>query len=178
MATIRGQPFGIPLTQIRVPNRGPFHSFGQLRIMDKFKPAVSNTLLLFLAGIIWECVGIMLLYLAYSWLSATSHTSVFLYWAAGILLALLIHHFGFLRIVDKNLKRILQMNDKACFFAFYPWKSYLLIVVMVAMGSLLRHSMIPKKDLAILYIGIGLALILSSVRYIRIFYREYHFRTK
>ncbi|MEJ2642458.1 MAG: hypothetical protein P8010_23130 [Desulfosarcinaceae bacterium] len=146
--------------------------------MDKFKPAVTNTFLLFLAGIVWECVGIMLLYLAYSWLSAVSNTGVFLYWAAGALLALLIHHFGFLRIVDKNLKRIRQMNDKACFFAFYPWKSYLLVVVMVAMGSLLRHSMIPKKDLAILYIGIGLALILSSVRYIRIFYREYHFRTK
>jgi hypothetical protein len=40
------------------------------------------------------------------------------------------------------------------------------------MGGLLRHSMIPKKELAILYIGIGLALILSSVRYIRVFYER------
>lgn len=149
-----------------------------MRDIDKYKPAVSTTLLLFLAGIVWECVGIMLLYLAYAWLAAASNTRIYLYWAAGILLALLIHHFGFLRIVDKNLTRILQMNDKACFFAFYPWKSYLLIVVMVTIGSLLRHSMIPKKNLAILYIGIGLALILSSVRYIRIFCREYHFRIK
>jgi hypothetical protein len=146
--------------------------------MNKYKPAVTNTFLLLLAGIIWDCVGIMLLYLAFSWLSGTSFSEGYLYWAAGILLALLIHHFGFLRIVDKNMSRILQMNDKACFFAFYPWKSYLTIVAMVTMGSLLRHSMIPRKDLAILYIGIGLALILSSVRYIRIFYREYHFRTK
>jgi hypothetical protein len=146
--------------------------------MDKYKPAVTNTLLLFLAGIVWECVGIMLLYLAYGWLSAASDTRIYLYWAAGIVLALLIHHFGFLRIVDKNLTRILQMNDKACFFAFYPWKSYLIVVVMVTMGALLRHSMIPKKDLAILYIGIGLALILSSVRYMRIFYNRIHFRTR
>jgi hypothetical protein len=64
------------------------------------------------------------------------------------------------------------MKGKSCFFAFIPWKSYLIIFIMVMMGALLRHSVIPKKDLAILYIGIGLALLLSSVRYIRIFYRE------
>jgi hypothetical protein len=140
--------------------------------MNRFKPAVTNTFLLLLAGIVWECVGIVLLYLAYTWLAAASSTRVYLYWATGLLLALLIHHFGFLRIVDKNLSRILKMNDKACFFAFYPWKSYLIVVVMVSMGSLLRHSMVPKKYLAILYTGIGLALILSSVRYIRIFLKH------
>jgi hypothetical protein len=64
------------------------------------------------------------------------------------------------------------MNGVRCLFAFIPWKSYLMIAVMVIMGGLLRHSMIPKKELAILYIGIGLALILSSVRYIRVFYER------
>ena len=138
----------------------------------RYKPAVTNTFLLFVAGIVWECVGIMLLFLAFSWLLAASNIDIYLYSGAGILLALLVHHFGFLKIVDKNLKRILQMNGKRCLFSFIPWKSYLIIVAMVAMGVLLRHSMIPKKDLAILYIGIGLALILSSVRYIRVFYKE------
>lgn len=90
----------------------------------------------------------------------------------GVLLALLVHHLGFLKIVDKNLKRIHQMNGVRCLFAFIPWKSYLIVAVMVIMGGVLRYSMIPKRELAILYIGIGLALILSSVRYIRIFYKE------
>ena len=143
-----------------------------MRDIDKYKPAVTNTFLLFLAGIVWILVGIMLLFLAFSWLSTVSNTEMYLYSGAGILLALLVHHFGFLKIVDKNLKRILQMNGKRCLFSFIPWKSYLIIFVMAAIGALLRHSMIPKKDLAILYIGMGLALILSSVRYIRVFYRE------
>lgn len=143
-----------------------------MRDIGKYKPAVTGTFLLFLAGIVWACVGIMLLFLAFSWLSALSNGDAYLYAAAGISLALLVHHFGFLKIVDKNLKRILQMNGKRCFFSFIPWKSYLIILVMAAMGALLRHSVIPKKDLAILYIGMGLALILSSVRYIRMFYRE------
>jgi Zn-dependent protease len=143
-----------------------------MRDMEKYKPAVTKTFLLLLAGIVWECVGILLLFLAFSWLSQTSHVDVYLYSGAGILLALLIHHFGFLKIVDRNLQRILLMDGKRCLFSFIPWKSYLVIAVMVAMGALLRHSTIPKKVLAILYIAIGLALILSSVRYIRVFYTE------
>jgi hypothetical protein len=143
-----------------------------MRDIDQYKPAVAKTILLFLAGMLWQCVGIMLLFLAFSWLSTASKIDIYLYSVAGILLALCVHHFGFLKLVDKNLERILHMNGKRCLFSFIPWKSYLIITAMVIMGALLRHSMIPKKYLAILYIGVGLALILSSVRYIRIFYRE------
>lgn len=140
---------------------------------NKYKPAVTKNVLLLVAGIVWEGVGIMLLVLAASWLHKASGIYIFPYAFAGILLALLVHHFGFLKIVDKNLDRILQMDlKKRCFFSFIPSRSYLIIIIMIAMGILLRHSVIPKYDLAILYIGIGLALILSSVRYIRIFFRE------
>jgi hypothetical protein len=143
-----------------------------VRDIDKYKPAVSYRYLMLLAGIVWECVGIMLLSFAFSWLSTSQRLDIYLYSAAGILLALMIHHFGFLKIVDINLERILQMNGKRCLFSFIPWKSYLIICIMVIMGVLLRHSQIPKRILAILYLGIGLALILSSVRYVRIFFKN------
>ena len=137
-----------------------------------YKPAVPKTFLLLLAGAVWACVGIALISLAVSWLSDVSVAETGLFAGAGIVLALVVHHFGFLKIVDKNLGRILQMNGKKCLFSFFPWKSYLIVAVMVALGAFLRHSTIPKKELAIVYIGIGLALVLSSVRYVRIFLRE------
>lgn len=141
--------------------------------IEKYKPAVTKNVLLLIAGLVWEGVGVMLLFLAVSWLHKASDINTYPYAIGGILLALLVHHFGFLKIVDKNLDRILQMDlKKKCFFSFVPSRSYLIIIVMIAMGITLRHSMIPKYYLAILYIGIGLALILSSVRYIRIFFRE------
>jgi len=143
-----------------------------MREMDKYKPAVSKDLLLFLAGIAWVCVGIMLLCFAFSWLSTSSGIHIYGIAAAGTVMALGVHHFSFLKIADKNLKRILLMKEKNCLFAFIPWKSYLIIGLMIAMGSVLRHSTVPKPYLAILYIGIGLALILSSIRYLRIFFRE------
>ena len=139
--------------------------------MDSRKPGVNNHFLVLLAGFVWMLVGCMLLFLAVSWLSISSVINVWLYMISGVILALLVHHLGFLKIADKNLHRILLMKGKRCVFAFIPWKSYLIIVVMIGMGAILRHSM-PKQYLAVVYISIGLALVLSSVRYLRAFVRQ------
>ncbi|MFH0729563.1 MAG: hypothetical protein V2B19_24890 [Pseudomonadota bacterium] len=140
--------------------------------INNFKPAVTSRLLLFLAGLVWIFVGATLLFFAFTWLSRASNTDVQLFTITGVILALLVHHLGFLKIADKNLQRILLMQGKSCLFAFIPWKSYLIIAVMIVMGAILRHSTIPKHYLAVLYIGIGFALVLSSVRYLRVFIRE------
>jgi Zn-dependent protease len=143
-----------------------------MRKRDLFKPAVTKSILLFLAGFVWLCVGTMLLVFAYSWLSEAPRTISFMFFGFGVVVALLVHHFGFLKIVDKNIDRILPMVEKKCLFSFMTWKSYTIVIVMVTMGTLLRHSAIPRQYLAILYTGIGLALILSSLRYLRVFINE------
>ena len=141
-------------------------------LKEIYKPGVSRNVLLFLAGLVWICAGSYLLFLAISWLAAKENTNLFIFAGSGVILALLIHHLGFLRLVDQNLDRIMPMRGKRCLFSFIPWKSYLIISVMVLLGYILRHSDLPKSYLAILYIAIGLALILSSIRYIRVFLRE------
>lgn len=135
---------------------------------ERFKPGTDRRVLLLLAGLMWVGVGAMLLSFSYSWLHASQEDGSFRLAGAGVLLALVIHHFGFLRIVDKNLGRILPMQGKRCVFSFMTWKSYLTVGVMILLGLLLRHSPIPKPFLSILYTGIGLALVLSSVRYGRV----------
>jgi len=140
--------------------------------LEKYKPAVNTKLLLLIAGLVWMGTGILLISMAATWLSRTTHVNIYFYIGAGVLIAMPIHHFGFLKIVDINIERILEMKDKRCLFSFVPWRSYLIIIVMIAMGITLRHSAIPKEYLSILYIGIGLALILSSIRYMRIFLKR------
>ena len=120
------------------------------------------------AGFMWFGVGAMLLFLSFSWLNAFQVHGTFLFGGIGVAVALVIHHFGFLKIVDKNLGRILPMEGTKCVFSFITWKSYIIIVVMIAMGTLLRHSPIPKPYLSMFYIGIALAPILSSVQYLRV----------
>jgi hypothetical protein len=140
---------------------------GHISIKEKWKPGVSKSVLLLLAGLLWFATGIMLDVLSYSWLRAENPHDAFAGFMIGFICALIIHHFGFLRIVDRNLDRILPMEGRRCVFSFMPWKSYVLIFMMIAMGMLLRLSPIPKLYLSVLYVGIGTALILSSIRYLR-----------
>jgi hypothetical protein len=135
--------------------------------IEKWKPGVPKGTLLLIAGILWIGIGIILDVFSYSWLRTEELPHAILASIIGFVCALVIHHFGFLRIVDRNLDRILPMEGRRCVFSFMPWKSYILIIIMVLIGFLLRHSPIPKLYLAVPYIGIGTALILSSVRYLR-----------
>lgn len=134
---------------------------------NRWKPGVPKSILLLIAGIMWIGIGIMLDGFSYSWLRLETQAHALLALVVGFVCALVIHHFGFLRIVDRNLARILPMKGRRCVFSFMPWKSYILIAIMVMLGLFLRHSSIPKLYLAVLYTGIGTALILSSVRYLR-----------
>lgn len=143
-----------------------------MRNISKLKPAVAKSVLLFLAGLSWFCVGTMLLVLAYFWLSDAHRAPGLMYFGFGAAAALLIHYFGFQKIAGKNINRILLKSGRQCIFSFFSWKSYIIIVVMVMMGKLFRNSSIPKPYLAILYTAIGLALILSSLKYIRVFINE------
>jgi uncharacterized membrane protein len=136
------------------------------RIKDKLKPAVPRRLLLFIAGAMWCGVGVMLSSMAFHWLS-DYEGHAWPYALAGFATAMIVHHFGFLRIVDKNLGRISQLPARPCAFSFISWKSYLIIIVMVTMGITLRHSPIPRQYLSVIYIAIGMALFLSSIRYFR-----------
>ena len=135
--------------------------------LEKWKPGVPKHWLLLLAGLLWLGVGLMLDRLAWSWLKPQPTGKAALLAGLGLAGALVIHHFGFSRIVDKNLARIEPMQGKRCVFSFMPWKSYALILVMALMGIALRHSPVPKPTLAVLYTAIGTALILSSIRYFR-----------
>jgi hypothetical protein len=136
--------------------------------MKKIRPAVGKRVLLYLAALMWICVGGMLLGFAYTWLCPLALHEALVRVGTGAAIALVIHHFGFLRVVDRNLARIMPMEGKRCLFSFMSWKSYLVVASMAAMGMALRHSSVPKPLLSVVYTAIGLALVLSSFRYLRV----------
>ncbi|MFC1724418.1 hypothetical protein ACFL4T_02240 [candidate division KSB1 bacterium] len=135
--------------------------------VSNLKPGVPRSALLLLAGLMWIIASVMLLKSSFSWLEAESKNNIILIAGTGFFFALIIHHFGFLHLVDKNTARILPMEGRKCLFSFFSWKNYILISVMLLFGFLLRQIPGLNKYLAVLYISIGLALFLSSIRYIR-----------
>jgi hypothetical protein len=131
------------------------------------KPGAPKKWLQLLAGLVWSCVGVYLVYLALNWICAPSVGFPWIYWIPGVVLASLIYYFGFSRLARKNSRRIVKMEgDKPCLFAFQAWHSYPLVIVMIGMGITLRKfTPIPKPLLGILYIGIGGGLALASLHY-------------
>ena len=115
----------------------------------------------------WTAVGVMLMSLAVCWLQTLGLPAALPYAFAGVLLALAFYFLSFSRLAGKNVGRIEQIRGKKTgLFAFQAWKSYLVIVFMIALGITLRHyTPIPKPLLAIVYIGVGGGLFLSSIRY-------------
>ncbi|HEY5270061.1 MAG TPA: hypothetical protein VII97_06965 [Anaerolineales bacterium] len=133
----------------------------------KWTPATQKIWLHLTAGIMWSSVGIMLVALAANWLGLIHSWTVLLLILAGLLLAAGIYFFGFSKLASRNVQRIIDIpKERVCLFAFQKWTSYPLVLVMIAMGIYLRHySPIPKPFLAILYIGLGASLFVSSLQY-------------
>jgi hypothetical protein len=134
-------------------------------MIAKFNPAISKNWLLILAGIMWTGAGIMLCIYAITWLAVQPSIANLLLGLLGIGISIAANRFEFTNLAIKNIERILILPENASFFAFQSLKGYLIIVVMITGGILLRHSAIPKPYLAVAYAAIGGALFLASFQY-------------
>jgi uncharacterized membrane protein len=141
-------------------------------LLDKLNPSVERRFLILIAGGLWLIVGIMLCSLASQWLTNTPGGEALMLGLSGIVLSLFIYHFGFMKLVKKNAGRIIDMKGKRCVFAFQPWRSYLVVIIMILLGVTLRHSRLSRNILAIIYTGFGLAMILSSLKYFWIYMKH------
>jgi hypothetical protein len=133
--------------------------------MKNFTPSVSKSVLLGIAGLAWSGVGLLLCGMAWRWL-IENHTA----WAVpagllGLAVSLVVYRFGFSHIARTNIQRIQAYLEKACVFAFMPWKSWILMVGMMGLGMLLRSSSLPRLYLVVIYATIGGGLFFSSLHY-------------
>lgn len=120
-----------------------------------------------IVGVIWTGVGILLLTYAVTWLRPVAVPLEIELVIAGVAVAAVFVRFIFHGIVRKNITRIEEGPRRRSAFAFQNWKSYLVTVFMIGLGITLRHSSLPKTWLAPVYLGIGLALLLTSLLYHR-----------
>jgi hypothetical protein len=143
-----------------------------MTLINKMNPAVKKPWLYALSGISWSAVGIMLASMTIDWLAPIPRSSAGLRVFLGGLLAYAIFRFGFTRFAQANITRIKnKIQKKLCIFGFQRWTSYPLVMFMISLGIFLRkYSPVPKPLLAILYIGIGGGLFLSSYWYYRTLY--------
>jgi hypothetical protein len=135
--------------------------------LSHLKPTMPKCWLFAASGVMWSAVGIIMGATAIGWLADGGMGRGIALAVAGLILATLSVRWGFGRIAKKNIRRLRRLPDRGCFFAFQAWKSYLIIMVMIALGVTLRHSSISKHILAVAYTAIGGALVLGSFHYYR-----------
>ncbi len=135
--------------------------------LSHLKPSVPKCWLFAASGVMWNAVGITMCATGIGWLANSGLVRGIGFGLAGLILAILAVHWGFGSIAQNNIRRLRRLPSRGCFFAFQAWKSYLIIMCMIALGMALRHSSIPKHFLAVAYTAIGGALTLGSLYYYR-----------
>lgn len=69
-----------------------------------YRADVTKGVLLFLAGLLWLCVGTMLIVLAVSWLWETANVNRYLFVGAGVVLALILSTVRYARFLLKEIR--------------------------------------------------------------------------
>jgi hypothetical protein len=134
------------------------------------KPAVDRRGLLLLAGLLWSGAGLLLISFAVRWLADLhSHPALIVATTvAGLMLGSSIALFGFRRMAMRNISRIQAMPERSCIFAFQKWHNYLLVAFMMSLGIFMRRTHILSPIyMSIMYMGIGTALLSTSLLYYR-----------
>jgi len=127
--------------------------------LSRLKPAVNRRVHLFAAPLLWTVVGSSLLVRGWGWIGpGQDRWFVLLAIALGTVKSLLILD----RTARRSLTRISRLRDGTCLGAVYSWKTWLLVVLMMGSGIVLRRYFTPGVVIGTLYAAVGWALLLSS----------------
>lgn len=139
---------------------------------------VKQRTLLIIAGIVWIFAGInvtrlgLVSYQTIARSGLLSFSAPMLYLVlAGSLLTFSLFAAMFLKITRKHTRRISAYNEPRPFWNFFDGRSYLLMAVMMGGGIYLRASqLLPECFIALFYTGLGCALALAGMIFVRNFF--------
>lgn len=125
----------------------------------RLKPSASRKTMLLIAALFWTVVGLGLMIRGGNILLAGEH---YLLLVAAIVLGTVKAFLVFGRTARKNVARIQEKEDGDCLGGVFSFKSWLLIVVMILLGRLLRLSGLPLGIYGVVVLAVGWGLFLAS----------------
>ncbi len=134
------------------------------RLLTTLAPSVPRAWLRWVAGATWTAVGAMLLVRAALWLSLLPASRALSLVLVGAAAAWWLAHRAFLPLAERNLERLAGRPEKSCVFGVFPWRSWLMVIVMIAMGVSLRRF-VPPVFLIAPYVCMGFCLWAGAMRY-------------
>lgn len=130
--------------------------------LETYKPVASSRMQLWLAGVMWSCVGAGLFSVGTYWLLKNGE-------ARGFILMFVAAGLGFgkaLLVLDRttlrNIARVKSRGEDRCFGGFLSPRVWILVIGMMILGRILRIIGLPKPILGLIYGAVGIGLLFSS----------------
>jgi hypothetical protein len=133
--------------------------------VHRMTPAAAMRTRLVAAAVLWTTVGSVLAFVGVRWVLMACSSGVLRAMAlvTAAMVGFVKSRVVFRRTAARVTARLLSQGDGRCFGGFLSWKSWLTVVVMAALGRLLRASGIPCLWLGLAYSAVGVGLTLASV---------------
>lgn len=133
-------------------------------------PPLPRRTLLLVAGLVWTIAGSMLLGRGLAWV-IPSHDHLLLRLGIALVAGMSFFFLLFAQISRKHVDRILGLEaERPGLFSFFDRKAYIMMGSMIAGGILLRASgLVPPAILYTFYVTMGTPLLLSALRFYRVF---------
>ena len=129
--------------------------------------------LMLIAGLVWCAAGAMVcvIGLPLEFELAPSHLILL---PLAVVIFVAFYFFVFSRLVRKHTGRIrARAEDRLPFWHFFNASSWAVMAVMMGGGMALRLShLVPDWMIAFFYSGLGVALFMCGVRFLRVFARK------
>lgn len=134
---------------------------------------VKKKYLILITSVIWLIASSILSSRAYQWVELLTDVQLYLGIFIAIVLSAVKVRFIFRKITLRNIDRIMSFpNPTVSIWEFHQNRDKILIVFMILIGIILRHSpYIPKFVIFPIYLGIGVAMF-----YVCILYLFYYFK--
>lgn len=132
--------------------------------LKAYKPAASARTHLLLAAFMWSVVGTLLLLFGLRWAigAALPYGGVLL--ACALFAGLLKGHFILRRAARRTIARIESRGDGRCIGGFLSAPTWGFVVLMMLLGYWLRHGLLPRAIVGLVYVAVGVALASASRR--------------
>jgi len=129
---------------------------------ERFKPSARAKTHLLAAALLWTVVGLGLAAAGLVWSFSSALPWSLLLAVAGIAAGTLKGRLVIRKMADWNTARIIARGDGHCLGGFLAPKTWLLVIVMMGSGLLLRRSGVPRPILGVLYTAVGTGLLFGG----------------
>ncbi|PIE56195.1 MAG: hypothetical protein CSA34_05665 [Desulfobulbus propionicus] len=126
--------------------------------MENLRSGATGSAYLLVTPVLWTIAGLILTLRGGHWAAVTG-----VYWPllVGLFLGTIKSRLIMDRVARRELRRVSTLQGDLSLDLIFPWRTRILIILMIAIGVLVRH-LIHGPYIGILYGAIGWALLYSS----------------